>query len=51
VRTLSPQATLDRGYAVVSKSDGTLVRAADQVATGERLRLRLATGELAAAAE
>ncbi|HKC27976.1 MAG TPA: exodeoxyribonuclease VII large subunit [Jatrophihabitans sp.] len=49
VRALSPQATLDRGYAVVRRSDdGTVVRApADAVG---RLRVRVAGGEFEAAA-
>jgi exodeoxyribonuclease VII large subunit len=46
VVALSPQATLDRGYAVVQKGDGTVVRAPGDVTAGEDLRLRLADGEL-----
>ncbi|SDJ00998.1 Exodeoxyribonuclease VII large subunit [Frankineae bacterium MT45] len=46
VRSLSPQATLDRGYAVVQTADGTVVRAASQ-ATGE-LQIRVAEGEFRA---
>ncbi|MBV9595150.1 MAG: exodeoxyribonuclease VII large subunit [Actinobacteria bacterium] len=47
VRSLSPQATLDRGYAVVTRhSDGMLVRDADQA--DSRLRVRVARGEFAA---
>ena len=48
VRALSPQATLDRGYAVVRRADGTLVRAPDD-AVGP-LRVRVAGGEFHAAA-
>lgn len=44
VRALSPQATLDRGYAVVQKSDGSIVRTPTALARGEALRLRLAEG-------
>lgn len=44
VRALSPQATLDRGYAVVQKSDGSIVRTPTALAKGEALRLRLAEG-------
>jgi len=51
VVALSPQATLDRGYAVVQKEDGSVVRSASQVTAGERLRIRLAEGEVAARAE
>jgi exodeoxyribonuclease VII large subunit len=48
VRALSPQATLDRGYAVVRRVDGTVVRApADAVGA---LRVRVAGGEFDAAA-
>ena len=46
VVALSPQATLDRGYAVVQTPDGAVVRDAAGVVLGERLRVRLATGEL-----
>ena len=46
VVALSPQATLDRGYAVVQLPDGTVVRDADGVVLGEALRVRLAHGEL-----
>jgi exodeoxyribonuclease VII large subunit len=44
IRTLSPQATLDRGYAVVQKSDGAIVRDPKALTKGEALRLRLAHG-------
>ena len=46
VVALSPQATLDRGYAVVQRADGAVVRDPDEVPLGERLRLRVAGGEL-----
>ena len=46
VVALSPQATLDRGYAVVQQPDGSVVRAADEVVLGETLRVRLAQGEI-----
>lgn len=44
LRTLSPQSTLDRGYAVVQKIDGRIVRRASEVTTGEHLKIRLADG-------
>ncbi|MEY3108067.1 MAG: hypothetical protein RL730_418, partial [Actinomycetota bacterium] len=44
IRALSPQATLDRGYAVVQKSDGSIVRTPNKLTKGEMLRLRLAEG-------
>jgi len=48
VRALSPAATLERGYAVVQRHDGSVVRRPDDVSHGERLRIRLADGELSA---
>ncbi len=48
VVALSPQATLDRGYAVVQTQDGTVVRRAAEVPPGAALRVRLAEGEIAA---
>jgi len=48
VRALSPQATLDRGYAVVQVAAGTVVRAPDEVREGDPLRVRVARGEFAA---
>ena len=50
VVALSPQATLDRGYAVVQTPTG-VARDADEVASGEQLTIRLAKGVLAARAE
>ncbi|MFM8205146.1 MAG: exodeoxyribonuclease VII large subunit [Actinomycetales bacterium] len=44
IRTLSPQATLDRGYAVVQRADESIVRSAKSLTAGEKLRLRLAEG-------
>jgi exodeoxyribonuclease VII large subunit len=49
VRTLSPQATLDRGYAVVRRADGTVVRTPAD-ANGA-LRIRVAGGEFGARSE
>ncbi|MFI9641914.1 exodeoxyribonuclease VII large subunit [Micromonospora sp. NPDC051925] len=49
LRALSPAATLDRGYAIVQRADGHVVRAAGEVAEGDPLRVRLAEGELTAA--
>lgn len=48
LRALSPAATLDRGYAIVQRADGQVVRAAAEVAAGDPLRVRLADGELSA---
>ena len=48
VRSLSPLATLQRGYAVVQDERGTVVRRAADVAAGDTLRVRVADGELTA---
>ncbi|MDV9191322.1 exodeoxyribonuclease VII large subunit [Streptomyces sp. SR27] len=47
VRALSPAATMERGYAVLQRVDGTVVRAPEEVAEGEELRARVAEGEFA----
>jgi exodeoxyribonuclease VII large subunit len=44
--TLSPLATLARGYAILEKPDGAIVRAAGATQAGERLLARLARGSL-----
>lgn len=48
VRSLSPQSTLDRGYAVIQKGNGDLVRSPTDVKVGELVQLRLAKGEIGA---
>jgi len=48
LRGLSPAATLQRGYAIVQRADGHVVRAANEVKTDDVLRVRLADGELRA---
>ena len=48
LRALSPQRTLDRGYAVVTGPDGSVVRRASAVQPGDSLGIRLAAGRLAA---
>ena len=49
LRALDPQATLDRGYAIVRRAaDGRVVRAPVEAPAGTPLALRLARGELAA---
>jgi exodeoxyribonuclease VII large subunit len=50
LRALSPAATLQRGYAIVQRPDGAVVRAPDEVEAKSRLRIRLAGGDLAATA-
>lgn len=47
LRLLSPQNVLDRGYSLTFDADtGTLVRSADALSPGSRLRTRLASGEV-----
>jgi exodeoxyribonuclease VII large subunit len=48
LRALSPGATLQRGYAVVQRADGAVLREPGDVTEGDPLRVRLAGGELAA---
>jgi len=48
VRAPSPQATLDRGYAVVQIADGSIARDSAALTDGEKLRIRLAQGETSA---
>ena len=45
LRSLSPQSTMDRGYAVVQLEDGSIVRDATKAKAGTRLRIRVAKGE------
>ncbi|MFJ5097831.1 MULTISPECIES: exodeoxyribonuclease VII large subunit [unclassified Streptomyces] len=47
VRALSPAATMERGYAVLQRADGSVVRSPEEVAEGEDLRARVAEGEFA----
>ncbi|MEW1545058.1 exodeoxyribonuclease VII large subunit [Streptomyces tsukubensis] len=46
VVSLSPAATLERGYAVLQSPDGAVVRSPDEVSGGDELRARVAEGEL-----
>ncbi len=48
LRTLSPLSTLARGFAIVQKNDGKLVRKASEVKTGELLQIRLEKDSLQA---
>ncbi len=45
---LSPQRTLERGYAVVTGPNGTVVRRAGDLSPGDGIGIRLAEGSLAA---
>ncbi|MFI1013919.1 exodeoxyribonuclease VII large subunit [Streptomyces sp. NPDC020965] len=47
VVSLSPAATLERGYAVLRTADGGVVRSPDEVTPGDELRARVAGGEFA----
>ena len=51
VRSLSPQSTLERGYAVVQRLDGKAIRRAKDVASGDKVRIRLAQDQLSATIE
>lgn len=48
LRALSPQATLDRGYALLRTPGGDLIRSTDQIAKGDLLEGVLASGRLVA---
>ncbi|BCJ58562.1 hypothetical protein Jiend_19840 [Micromonospora endophytica] len=48
LRALSPAATLDRGYAIVQRPDGPIIRTPADTAPGDPLRIRLADGDLSA---
>ena len=48
---LSPAATLKRGYAIVQKEDGSVVRAASEVSEADELTVRFAEDQLAVRAE
>ncbi|MEX5631342.1 exodeoxyribonuclease VII large subunit [Parafrankia sp. FMc2] len=48
MRALSPAATLERGYALIQRADGLVVRSPDEVTPGERLVVRVAGGTFAA---
>ena len=51
LQTLSPNAILARGYALVFTADGNLVREASQVSPGSEVRARLGHGEFMAKVE
>ena len=50
LRSLSPQSTLDRGYAVVRDADGQVITDSKKVKSGTLLKLRVAKGDLDATA-
>jgi exodeoxyribonuclease VII large subunit len=45
---LNPLAVLERGYAVVRRKDGSLIRSARAVGIGERVDVRVSDGRLEA---
>ena len=51
VRALSPQLTLDRGYAVVRDENGHVLTEPKQAGSGQKLRITLAGGDLGATAD
>ena len=48
LHALNPMAILQRGYAIVSQVDGTLVRSVSQVKRGDELKVRVSDGEFEA---
>lgn len=48
LQTVGPQATLQRGYAIVLKEDGSIVRRVSQVTGGDELLIRVSDGEFPA---
>jgi exodeoxyribonuclease VII large subunit len=48
---INPEAVLERGYAIVQKMDGAVARSPQELAEGERIRLRLAQGSTEARIE
>ncbi len=51
LQALGPEQTLARGYAIVSDAEGRVLRDANAVARGARIRARLARGEIGARVE
>jgi exodeoxyribonuclease VII large subunit len=45
---LGPNATLERGYAIVRRTDGSIVRDPNEAPSGSALRIRVARGDIAA---
>ena len=50
-RSLSPQHVVERGFAVVRRVDGTVVRGPDEVAPGDLVEVTVARGVIAARVE
>jgi len=51
LRSLSPLAVLDRGYALVLSAEGALIRSTAQIGTGDQLTTRLADGSFTSCVE
>jgi exodeoxyribonuclease VII large subunit len=51
LRLLSPDATLQRGYSITRRADGSVLKSARDVAPGTALRTRLRDGEIASVVE
>jgi exodeoxyribonuclease VII large subunit len=51
LRALSPRRVLERGYCLVRAPDGTFVRVAEALTTGQRLTIEFARGEADARVE
>lgn len=51
LRALSPQSTLDRGYAVLQNADGAIIDDASQVQVGDELTLTLRRGKVVSQAQ
>ena len=45
LRALSPQGTLERGYAIVRDARGAIIRSAQAIVAGETIKVRVADGE------
>jgi exodeoxyribonuclease VII large subunit len=51
LRSLSPLAVLERGYALAMNAEGAVIRSVGQVAEGDRVRTRLRDGEFISTVE
>jgi exodeoxyribonuclease VII large subunit len=48
LHTVSPLATLTRGFAIVTRPDGTLVTDSDSISVGDEIEARVARGRFKA---
>lgn len=46
LRTLSPRTTLQRGYSITRRADGTLITRPDQLTAGDTLQTEVAAGQI-----